>query len=69
MPKCIMDPVTAEPALTHREKLLIGAYIANGGNGQQAAIAADYSTVRALSVRLSSAPARGRSAAYSRPHR
>jgi phage terminase small subunit len=47
MPKRSIDPITGEPALTHREKLLIDAYIANGGNGQQAAIAAGYSAVRA----------------------
>jgi len=33
--------------LTHREKMLVDAYIANGGNGQQAAIEAGYSATRA----------------------
>ena len=47
MPKRSIDPETGEPALTHREKILIDAYIANGGNGQQAAIQAGYSANRA----------------------
>ena len=47
MPKRSIDPETGEPALTHREKVLIDAYIANGGNGQQAAIQAGYSANRA----------------------
>src|SRR5215470_16353586 len=47
MPKRSLDPLTGEQALTHREKMLIDAYIANGGNGTQAAIAAGYSAARA----------------------
>src|SRR5215467_2483106 len=47
MPKRSIDPETGELALTHREKMLIDAYIANGGNGQQAAIEAGYSATRA----------------------
>src|SRR5262245_9412833 len=47
MPKRSIDPETGEQALTHRENLLIDAFIANGGNGQQAAIEAGYSAARA----------------------
>jgi hypothetical protein len=48
------DPVTFETALTHREKLFIDAYIASGGNGQQAAIAAGYNAARIGVARLHS---------------
>jgi len=47
MPKRRIDPETGEMGLTHREKMLVDAYIANGGNGQQAAIEAGYSATRA----------------------
>jgi hypothetical protein len=44
MPKRSTDPITDEKVLTHREKM---SYIANGGNGQQAAIAAGHRAARA----------------------
>jgi len=47
MPKRSTDSETGERALTRREQMLIDAYIANGGNGTQAAIAAGYSAARA----------------------
>jgi len=47
MPKRSTDPETGEHNLTYRENRLIDAYIANGGNGQQAAIEAGYSAARA----------------------
>jgi len=47
MPKRSVNPETGEPNLTHREEMMVDAYIASGGNGRQAALQAGYGAARA----------------------
>ena len=43
MPQRRKDPETGQPELTYRENRLADEYVANGGNGTQAAVDAGYS--------------------------